>query len=110
MSILKYKSQLANLVVSKKEKLKQWYRDHVDESKGHKLYDANTPVLDNIQEKVVSELNKYGIAIININDLFPDGLWWEKLSKEVDKFVTIPEVQEYVDRFKHKESTKGFYY
>ena len=108
MGIAKYKSQLASFVVSKHHKMKQWYRDHIDENKGHKLYEEIPPVLDNVQKKIVDDLNKFGIAIVPLNDLFPDGKWWEKLSEETRKFVESGEVSEYVKRFKNKESTEGF--
>lgn len=108
MSISKYKSQLANIVVSKKEKFKQWYRDHIDESKGHKLYETHTPVLDDVQKRIVNDLNKEGIAIVNINELFSDGKWWELLKGEADNFVNSNDLQEYVKRFKNKESAEGF--
>ena len=108
MSITTYKSKLASFIVSKQNKLKQWYRDHVDESKGHKLYEANAPVLDDIQKKIVEDLHEKGISIVNINDLFPDGKWWASLKQEADNFVNGDTLQEYVKRFKNKESTKGF--
>jgi hypothetical protein len=108
MSILKYKSQLANLVVSKREKFKQWYRDHIDESKGHKLYEMQPPELDDIQKRIVNDLNNEGISIVNINELFPDGKWWTSLKKTTDSFIGSDDLQEYVKRFKNKESTEGF--
>lgn len=108
MALSKYKSQLASFVVSKRDKLKQWYRDHIDESKGHKLYEENPPVLDDVQKKVVDDLNQYGIAIVDINELFPDKIWWSKLSEDSAKFVGSGEIQEYIHRFKNKESIKGF--
>lgn len=73
MGIGKYKSQLASFVVSKHHKMKQWYRDHIDENKGHKLYEEIPPVLDTAQQKVVEDLNKFGISIVSLNELFPTG-------------------------------------
>jgi hypothetical protein len=108
MTLSKYKSQLASFVVSKRNKFKQWYRDHIDESKGHKIFEESPPVLDDVQKKIVQDLSKFGIATVHVNDLFPDNKWWEYLSNDVKKFVQSEDVQEYINRFKNKETAGGF--
>lgn len=108
MSITTYKSKLASFIVSKQNKLKQWYRDHIDENRSHKLFETNSPKLNEVQKKIIHELDLYGISTVNIMDLMPDGVWWEKLKQYEEQFVGSNEVQDYISKFKNKESTKGF--
>lgn len=105
---VKLKYSVTNFAARKQEKLKQWYRSNIEQSKGIELFNENPVCLNDVQAKIVQNLDDTGISIINIDELYPDEAWWLKLSSEVEKFTESKEVLEYIKRFKNKEDTKGF--
>src|SRR5690606_2642165 len=105
---VKLRYALTNFAARKQEKLKQWYRSNIEQSKGVKLFDDNPVQLNDVQIKIVQNLNETGISIVNINELYPYKAWWLKLSAEAEKFTKSNEVQDYINRFKNNEDTKGF--
>jgi hypothetical protein len=101
------KTALANFVYDKKVKAKQWYKETFAEKQGEKLYNENPPKLDEVQKRVTNELLTKGISLVDINELFPDGKWWQRLSKFTNDFVQREEVQDYIYRYKNGLSLEG---
>lgn len=104
---MKLRYAITNFAAGKQEKVKQWYRSNIEQSKGVKLFVDNPVQLNDVQTKIVQNLNETGISIINIKELYPDEAWWLKLSAEAGKFTKSNEVQDYIRRFKNNEDTKG---
>lgn len=101
------KTALANFVYDKKVKAKQWYKETFTEKQGEKLYKENQPKLDKVQERVVNDLTSKGISLVHVSELFPDGKWWERLSKFTNDFVQRDDVQNYIKKYKNNESLEG---
>jgi len=55
-------------------------------SASRRRFSRNRPVLDGVQERVVSDLLAQGLATVDFKELFSDELW-EQLTRESSEFV-----------------------
>ena len=104
---MKLKSKVANFVHYKKEKLKQWKRENLDEKNSEKIYKENPPKLSTVQENIISDLKADGISIVQFTDLFSKEEW-ERLRSIAFEFKNSDEIKDYIQRFKDNKSTEGF--
>ena len=101
------KSKVANFVHYRKEKIKQWKRENLDEKRSEKIYEEYSPKLGKVQEKIITDLTVDGISIIQFTDLFSKEEW-EKLRSVAFEFKNSDEVKNYIQKFKDNKSTEGF--
>jgi hypothetical protein len=59
-----------------------------------RLFEINKPTLTNIQERVLTDLNTFGIAIAHYHELFADRQFWDDLYKDVSQWLESAEVKE----------------
>ncbi len=63
-------------------------------SSGIKLYQKNIPILNELQKKIVNDLMKNGIAISNLNNIFPEREMINKLLEAAENCTEKPHLSQ----------------
>jgi hypothetical protein len=70
------------------------YRNRLKNEPSRRLFASNRPELDSLQQRVVDDLSRDGIATVHFQELFNDAERWKLLEREYDEFARSERVQE----------------
>ncbi|MGH3132535.1 MAG: phytanoyl-CoA dioxygenase family protein [Gaiellaceae bacterium] len=59
--------------------------------KSRRLYAHAHPELDDVQQRIVSEVDSQGYSVLPFGELFPDGDLWRDIEEQRDRFVQATE-------------------
>ena len=59
--------------------------------KSRTLYEADRPVLDDVQKRVLADVEEGGFSVVSFQDLFRDDAHWSELEAMRDRFVSETE-------------------
>ncbi|MFO0948664.1 MAG: phytanoyl-CoA dioxygenase family protein [Planctomycetota bacterium] len=81
------------------ESLKFDWRSHVANREARAAFRAHRPVLDSVQNRVVSQLMESGVAVLPVSEFLTDLNPWNDLQRLMDEWVGSEEVRQHVANY-----------